>query len=207
VKTTSKRLVTTRYSRGTDGYRAPEVIPRPEDGHYNKRADDFALGDVMFEALTGQKLFESDWHIGNYAGLTQTDVDSDTLSRQIHSRGVDANSLIPFRKLIMKLLAVQPKNRPTACDIREQLLSIRLCVFYSTKLSEEEVELSWGQCGPQRFITEADASDSGISLQQPPSDLLMEEHSEPPGQCNPQGFITEADTSDSAISLQQPPSD
>jgi len=59
----SKSLVTTTLGRGTDGYRAPEVITR---GQYNKRSDIFALGCISYEIVTGQKLFSSDWAVQEY---------------------------------------------------------------------------------------------------------------------------------------------
>jgi len=61
---TSKRLNTTRDSRGTNCYRAPEILPdaaasdRPA---FNHKADIWALGCIAFEILHGHKLFSSDW--------------------------------------------------------------------------------------------------------------------------------------------------
>jgi serine/threonine protein kinase len=65
---TSKKLVTTALSRGTEGYRAPEVLTR---GRYSKRSDMFALGCITYEIVTGQKLFSSDWAVLEYL---QTDI-------------------------------------------------------------------------------------------------------------------------------------
>jgi serine/threonine protein kinase len=60
---TSKKLVTTALSRGTEGYRAPEVLTR---GRYSKRSDMFSLGCITYEIVTGQKLFSSDWAVLEY---------------------------------------------------------------------------------------------------------------------------------------------
>jgi serine/threonine protein kinase len=61
---TSKKLVTTVLGRGTEGYRAPEVLRRCQ---CNKRSDIFALGCIAYEIVTGQKLFDSDWDVIEYA--------------------------------------------------------------------------------------------------------------------------------------------
>jgi serine/threonine protein kinase len=60
---TSKKLVTTALARGTEGYRAPEVLTR---GRYSKRSDMFSLGCITYEIVTGQKLFSSDWAVLEY---------------------------------------------------------------------------------------------------------------------------------------------
>jgi serine/threonine protein kinase len=62
---TSKKLVTTTLGRGTEGYRAPEVLRTR--GHYNKRSDSFALGCITYEIVTGRKLFDSDWAVQEYS--------------------------------------------------------------------------------------------------------------------------------------------
>ena len=53
-KATSKRLNTTYKARGTESYRAPEVL---ENNRFNNPADIFALGCIIYEILTGRKPF------------------------------------------------------------------------------------------------------------------------------------------------------
>ena len=62
---TSKRLLTTRLSRGISGYRAPEVLE--DDAKFNNKADIWALGCICYEVLVGIKPFTSDWHVGQMA--------------------------------------------------------------------------------------------------------------------------------------------
>jgi serine/threonine protein kinase len=57
-------LNTTQYSRGTDGYRAPELLH--DEPRFNNKSDIFAFGCILFELLTGAKLFLSDWSIRDY---------------------------------------------------------------------------------------------------------------------------------------------
>ena len=50
---------TTRYSRGTEGHRAPELL---NDDHprYSNRSDIWALGGILHELATGSRIFASD---------------------------------------------------------------------------------------------------------------------------------------------------
>ena len=59
----SKCLVTTNLLRGTESYRAPEILTNQKS---NNRADIFALGCIIFEIITSEKLFSSDWKVQEY---------------------------------------------------------------------------------------------------------------------------------------------
>src|SRR5579862_9430797 len=62
----SNQLVTSRYCRGKDGYRAPE-LPRMPTSHYNNKADIWSLGCIAFELISGRKAFYNDYEILKYA--------------------------------------------------------------------------------------------------------------------------------------------
>jgi serine/threonine protein kinase len=62
---TSKQLCTTRYSRGTAGYRAPEIIA--DEARFNNKSDIFSAGCILYELCTGVKLFSNDFAIHAYA--------------------------------------------------------------------------------------------------------------------------------------------
>jgi serine/threonine protein kinase len=52
---TSRREVTTKYGRGTTGYRAPELV---RTSQYNNKVDIFAIGYIFFELFTnGENAF------------------------------------------------------------------------------------------------------------------------------------------------------
>jgi len=55
---TSKHFNTTRYSRGTACYRAPEILQEP--AKYNNKADIWAFGCIVYELATKKKAFDSD---------------------------------------------------------------------------------------------------------------------------------------------------
>jgi serine/threonine protein kinase len=52
---------TTRYSRGTASYRAPEVIA--DNAKFNNRADIWSLGCIIYELGTCTKLFDNDFAV------------------------------------------------------------------------------------------------------------------------------------------------
>src|ERR1700738_4270707 len=64
-KATSRTLHTTRHSRGSNSYRAPEILH--DEGKYNNKSDIFALGCILYEVTTGEKLFPSDFATLQYS--------------------------------------------------------------------------------------------------------------------------------------------
>lgn len=62
---TSKNMNTTRYGRGTAGYRAPEILG--ENAQFNNKSDIWALGCITYEICTDQKAFSSDWSVIQYS--------------------------------------------------------------------------------------------------------------------------------------------
>jgi serine/threonine protein kinase len=66
----SGNILSSRFSRGTQGYRAPELIQ--ENPSYTRKVDIFALGCVFYEAVMGKKLFTSDWSVTNYENSWET---------------------------------------------------------------------------------------------------------------------------------------
>jgi serine/threonine protein kinase len=109
-------LKTTQYSRGTQGYRAPEVLR--DKARYNNKADIFALGCILYEVTTAKKLFASDWEVREYShniGSVPLWPPS-TAGTKLHSLG----------RLAKNMLSVDPLLRPSARDVRGSLVNIRL---------------------------------------------------------------------------------
>src|SRR5579859_6757823 len=66
----SRRVHTTRYSRGTECYRAPELLKNGAE--YNNKVDIWALGCILHELIVGSKPFSDDFHVHQYASTTNT---------------------------------------------------------------------------------------------------------------------------------------
>jgi serine/threonine protein kinase len=111
----SKALATTRSSRGTDCYRAPEVL----NGRYNNRSDMFALGCIIFKIVTGEMVFGSDWYISEYARGLRKPIFPDRwpiadLGTPVSDIGILASDL----------LAIDPTQRPGAGQAELRLYRI-----------------------------------------------------------------------------------
>jgi len=55
--------MTSKDGRGTNGYRAPELL----EGHYTNKVDIWGLGCILFEIDTKRKTFSSDYEVFQYA--------------------------------------------------------------------------------------------------------------------------------------------
>lgn len=113
-KATSKRLNTTKYSRGTESYRAPEVLN--DDARYNNRSDIFALGCILYELVTGQKLFSGDFAVLQYAS---------TASPILWPSAQPGSKLESLENLGSSMLMIDPLRRPSAREVQRRLQVIR----------------------------------------------------------------------------------
>ena len=111
-----KNLRTTRYSRGTACYRSPELL-ETEAGAFSNKADVWALGCVIFEMITGQRRFSSDYAVFRYQTFGLEDDPSQ--SRVSHE-------LAAFS--VSKLIKIDPHKRLSATRYR-RLLKIARFVF------------------------------------------------------------------------------
>lgn len=118
---TSKRLNTTRDARGTAGYRAPETL-HSEDAKFNQKSDIFALGCILYEIVTGQKLFPDDWASVSYSKTRK-------LPNSVwwpESPSCEPNRLTALEVLVASMLEVDPSSRPNAREIYSTLNLIRI---------------------------------------------------------------------------------
>jgi len=117
---TSSRQNTTHLSRGTASYRSPEILDsnRPK---YNQKTDIFALGCIIYEIVTGDKLFWDDFAIVNYSA-------TGTLNESIwwpEAAEEIWDCVASLEKLIASMLETDLRRRPNASDIQKELESIR----------------------------------------------------------------------------------
>lgn len=62
---TSKAVHTTKYSRGTPCYRAPELVR--DEPFFNRKVDIWSIGCILYELLEGSKVFGNDFEVLQYA--------------------------------------------------------------------------------------------------------------------------------------------
>lgn len=109
AEATSKIGRRTRYSRGTENYRAPELLR--EEAEYTNKVDIWALGCILHELVTSKPTFRSDWEIREryiteiVPKISIPELSSEFLRHQL-------------RDNIQDLLHREPKERPRASDLR-----------------------------------------------------------------------------------------
>ena len=108
----SKCLVTTNLLRGTESYRAPEILTNQKS---NNRADIFALGCIIFEIITSEKLFSSDWKVQEYGEK------GNSIFPERWSFATSGSHLYDLGHLTSTMLSIDLTQRPNAMEIRRQL--------------------------------------------------------------------------------------
>jgi serine/threonine protein kinase len=115
--TRTANLCQTEGGRGKPGYRAPELL-RDEGSAFNKQVDLWALGCILYELCTGEKLFKSDLDGYDFALLRK-------------SGGHDLLPLYPERPdeilgILLPLLEYDYRRRPTAIAVRKSITELYL---------------------------------------------------------------------------------
>jgi serine/threonine protein kinase len=108
-------MISTSLSRGTGGYRAPELLK--EDPKFCRSVDLWGLGCVLYEIAVGKRAFAGDWAVFHY-GTSTSDippvVQSGTNFFRHHLNGV-----------LSDLLNRHPEQRPKIpciCSILESYM-------------------------------------------------------------------------------------
>ena len=109
----SKKALQTQYAKGINCYRAPELL-RGSPVCTNK-VDIWAIGCILFEVISGRKAFEGDRKFKHF-----------------DSSAVGLEPLLPYRlrstlckvvtDLINAILVHDPRQRPTAREINDEIL-------------------------------------------------------------------------------------
>jgi serine/threonine protein kinase len=99
--------------RGTSGYRAPELL-RPDDNlSFNKKADIWSIGCILFELCTGTKAFGDDWATLQFAYAKK--------KRSVVIPGVCKPLISWLCNRFQESLDLDPKKRLSAEDLRRAL--------------------------------------------------------------------------------------
>ena len=97
----------TEFARGTPGYRAPELLVQEK---YDDKVDIWAMGCILYELVTGERLFSSDIAVLEYRQFKlpltiQCDETFDKLS---------------ITSAILQTLEINPSLRPTAAELHHK---------------------------------------------------------------------------------------
>lgn len=129
------RAFTTVYSRGTDGYRAPELL-KDSGATYSNKVDIWAMGCIFYELAVQRRPFSIDSVAKEYSfsgQRLQVSVALDTFPNQ--------DFITLFKKSIHDMLEVDPLKRPRAADILQRFMMWKLLArrrgnLFKSKASE-----------------------------------------------------------------------
>jgi serine/threonine protein kinase len=109
----SQRMHTTHYSRGTDCYRAPELLERK----YTNKVDIWAVGCILYEMVFRRKAFASDFAVIRFAEKNER------IQIPDENPILDAGKREFVSKIIFETLSVDPSARPNAGSLYQRFIS------------------------------------------------------------------------------------
>ena len=111
-------ILETRYSRGTSGYRPPELL-RDSQCTYTNKVDIWAMGCLLYEIVVRKPAFADDFKVRHYfqkfsrspRGSLQIPVD------------LDENRNLFIQEALDEMLQIEPPRRPSAQQIHDRFSS------------------------------------------------------------------------------------
>ena len=126
----SNRAITTRYSRGTEGYRAPELLS--DDPKFTKKVDIWALGCILYELVTGRKAFHNDHVVyRRLESQSKLNVPVSLLPKTFTSH---------FDECLHEMLENDSQQRSTVSALRSLFDSYCLILYPSVPETSDDVE-------------------------------------------------------------------
>jgi serine/threonine protein kinase len=108
----SKALLISNDSRGTNCYRAPELVTF--DAVYNNKVDIWSMGCILYELAVGRRAFNSDWATSEYKKASGTTL-------EIHlDEYFSTQCKESIKMYIMHMLQVDSTLRPSATHLLEE---------------------------------------------------------------------------------------
>jgi serine/threonine protein kinase len=102
AETDSKRAITTVYSRGTEGYRAPELLL--DEPKFSEKVDVWAIGCILYELTMCKKAFPSDLQVRQFSTAQST--------FHISNPNFPSNLVTHISDCICEIFERDPPNRP-----------------------------------------------------------------------------------------------
>jgi tetratricopeptide (TPR) repeat protein len=142
--------ITTKYARGTGGYRAPELLT--EYSKYTLKVDVWALGCIFYELLVKQKAFLDDWNVREfYHSSSPTLPVSIPLLPQILERHLS--------EFIHEMIIRDPQKRPSITMLYPLIQSYRTLLDVQT-IEEIEYMPEYNQW--KELISKSPQGDQGV---------------------------------------------
>jgi ankyrin repeat protein len=119
---TSKRAITTIYSRGTPGFRAPELLA--VDATFNNKVDVWSLGCILFQLCTRRLLFQSDYAVSQF--------DQSTFQLEVEEGSIPEFAKEHLEGCLRDMLRRNPQSRPSVGSLKSLLESY--CFIWDDQL-------------------------------------------------------------------------
>ena len=103
----SRRAHTTQKARGTDCYRAPELIQKAS---VSKKSDIWSLGCILYELVSGVRAFPTDWDLYEYSRARES-------CPELPSLDINERLKTALNELMRVMFALDWWKRPSARDI------------------------------------------------------------------------------------------
>ena len=113
VEGSSRTNRPTQYARGTQGYRAPELLESDNEPTYTNKVDVWSMGCILYELATGARAFQTDYAVLLYLSSRKNKdvVLDDTF---------DAHSIETITKHIVDMLQIESSARPSASVLSKE---------------------------------------------------------------------------------------
>jgi ankyrin repeat protein len=112
---TTSHAVTTKESRGSAGYRAPELL-EDDKAVYTNKVDIWSMGCILYELAVGRKAFWNDYAVYAYCAAGKE------FGGVLDEKFDDEISKSRLEKTILSLLQIEPSSRPSASDLLKEFI-------------------------------------------------------------------------------------
>lgn len=151
---TSRYAYSTRYGRGTESYRAPELVR--ETSIVTKKSDIWALGCILYELTFKTKAFPRDINVFEYAHRERR--------LEIHNLPTSERVNAYLRELVYRTLEIDWWKRPNSGDILKLLNSLS-----DKSLSDWVFSIDDSEMSPESEETSPELTESTSSAERPNS--------------------------------------
>lgn len=123
VEGASNRALSTHDSKGTPGYRAPELIRNDDRKRFTNKCDIWAIGVILYELIHREKPFADDYAVQTYYERLSHG-QSVNLPIKLSEYFQDENTETFLVESLQQTLSLDPSSRPPARELTKRFKNI-----------------------------------------------------------------------------------